>query len=260
VLLISLRALERCSSVSPAFRWSWLAAGRQTRNGLSGRRRVQEIWQSERNEGQRRERTCVVRQKILKEKRERGGMCDEKGMRRCYSDEKIVDEVCVCGEFIIVCGLFHPFFFFVFVFQQFPGFELIICGKRRGENDSRIVTILDGDCKVWKTKQNQNKTTTTLQFIFVFVVERVVTCVWWMISCDRAAPCSSAVNTIFFILFLFFACFGCFDVSFCFCILAAKALLDHEAAAVSFFVVHAEFPQESWRKSESMFFVLRLFV
>ncbi len=29
---------------------------------------------------------------------------------------------------------------------------------------------------------------------------------------------------------------------------AAKALLDHGASAVSFFVVHAEFPEDSWRK------------
>lgn len=27
-----------------------------------------------------------------------------------------------------------------------------------------------------------------------------------------------------------------------------KALLEHGAAAVSFFVVHAEFPQQSWRR------------
>ncbi len=37
---------------------------------------------------------------------------------------------------------------------------------------------------------------------------------------------------------------------FCFadCLAAAKGLLDHGASRVSFFVVHAEFPEESWRK------------
>ncbi len=31
--------------------------------------------------------------------------------------------------------------------RGFPGFDLVTCGKKRGEGDQRTVTILDGDCR-----------------------------------------------------------------------------------------------------------------
>ncbi len=110
--------------------------------------------------------------------------------------------------------------------KQFPGFELIICGKRRGENDSRIVTILDGDCKVgWFVyagfflKKNKGR--------HVCVVDDLVRSGGTLLECGNE-------TLLPFVSFQRFV--------------AAKALLDHGAAGVSFFVVHAEFPQQSWKK------------
>jgi len=79
--------------------------------------------------------------------------------------------------------------------KGFPRFELITCGKKRGEGDQRVVTILDGAVNGRQ----------------VCIVDDLVRSGGTLIEC-------------------------------------ARALLQHGAAAVSLFVVHAEFPQESWRR------------